>query len=99
MTNNEFETIDETWNALVLAREESARLRKRLGEHDGCSRWGLQDSIALKPITSEPSSSDVCTCGDHIEEHACPYREEIFGDSETVCQCCPVCVKHCCDET
>lgn len=46
---NEFETLDEAWNALIEARAEIARLRKRIGEHDGCSRWGVKDAIALKP--------------------------------------------------
>lgn len=45
---SEFETLDEAWNALVEARVEIARLRNRLGEHDGCSRWGVKDAIALK---------------------------------------------------
>ena len=46
---NEFETLDEAWNALLEARAEIARLRMRIGEHDGCSRWGVKDAIALKP--------------------------------------------------
>ncbi len=28
------------------------KLRTRLAEHDGCSRWGVKDAVALRPVTS-----------------------------------------------
>lgn len=29
-------------------KAENKRLRDRLAEHDGCSRWGVRDAIAMK---------------------------------------------------
>lgn len=49
---NEFETLDEAWNALCKSRAEVTQLRSRLAVHDGCSRWCIADSIALKRPTT-----------------------------------------------
>ncbi len=35
-----------------LTRLAEEKLRARLAEHDGCSRWGAKDSIALRPVVS-----------------------------------------------
>lgn len=51
---NEFETVDEAYNEVLKLREENKRLRDRLAEHDGCSRWGVRDAIAMKGDSSNP---------------------------------------------
>lgn len=41
--------------------------------------------------------NDECqSCGgDGSELHSCPFREEIGGDAETLCNCCEGCTKEC----
>jgi hypothetical protein len=40
-----------------------------------------------------------CTCDkEDIEDHPCPFREEINNDSESTCNCCQFCVGICHDE-
>ena len=42
--------------------------------------------------------SDKCqTCGENEaqEPHTCPYAEEIYNDSETLCNCCDECSHEC----
>ncbi len=29
------------------------------------------------------------------EPHICPFNEDIYGDSETLCTCCPDCENQC----
>ncbi len=40
---------------------------------------------------------DKCTCDEMglEDEHTCPYAEEIAGDSESLCICCPDCEYQC----
>lgn len=32
------------------------------------------------------------------EPHACPFDEEVNGDSETLCRCCESCTSECADD-
>jgi len=42
-------------------------------------------------------TDEYCTCDKYTyEEHTCPYAEDINGDSETLCTCCPYCEHQCC---
>jgi hypothetical protein len=37
-----------------------------------------------------------CVCAKiYIEQHTCPYKEDIFGDSESMCSCCEYCRNNC----
>ena len=37
-----------------------------------------------------------CKCGkDGLENHSCPFSEEIHDDSETMCNCCDDCRHEC----
>jgi len=38
-----------------------------------------------------------CTCDEMSEDdlHSCPYAEDINGDSEAFCACCPYCEYQC----
>ena len=37
-----------------------------------------------------------CVCGEcEIEEHTCPFSEEIHNDCESLCQCCAYCTQQC----
>lgn len=33
-----------------------------------------------------------------LEPHPCPFREEIYEDSKTLCRCCEECMNECCDD-
>lgn len=33
-----------------------------------------------------------------VEEHTCPYAEDINGDHETLCTCCEDCTRECADD-
>jgi len=40
-----------------------------------------------------------CKCGkEGNEEHSCPYNEDVYGDSESVCNCCSDCINICVDD-
>ena len=44
----------------------------------------------------ENTMIEICDCGNNVESlHTCPYREEINGDSETLCNCCSDCEHTC----
>ena len=46
--------------------------------------------------SEEDTKNHSCKCGDtSIEEHTCPFSEEIHGDSETLCNCCDECTYQC----
>ena len=48
------------------------------------------------PVVNEATAHSKCKCGDpSIEEHTCPFSEEIHGDSETMCNCCDECTYQC----
>lgn len=52
-------------------------------------------------VTGEPFLSPRCgKCGNNpaTEDHACPYAEDINGDSETLCNCCADCCQDCADD-
>jgi hypothetical protein len=36
-----------------------------------------------------------CGCEEGWELHTCPFSEEIRGDTETLCNCCADCERHC----
>jgi len=44
-------------------------------------------------------SVGTCRCGgDEVDEHTCPYAEDINDDHETLCRCCPKCQQDCADD-
>jgi hypothetical protein len=45
--------------------------------------------------THDPA--EPCKCGDEPSEppHVCPFAEEIYGDTETLCTCCEKCQHEC----
>jgi predicted kinase len=55
--------------------------------------------IALKVL--DTLNGDGCgggrsrTCTPDIEQHTCPYREEIHNDNFTLCRCCDTCSHEC----
>lgn len=47
---------------------------------------------------SDDDNDEKCTCDEgYIEPHPCPFAEEVDGDSETLCTCCPFCTENCAD--
>ena len=62
--------------------------------------WGGQMSEPLSKLIRAAAGVTVCKfdpkCGtEAIEEHPCPYREDINSDSETLCRCCDRCQYEC----
>ena len=41
------------------------------------------------------SSRMTHSCNGLIEEHGCPYQEEIYGNYEHFCTCCSECMHEC----
>ncbi len=40
--------------------------------------------------------SSQCVCGKiEIEEHTCPFLEDIYGDYHRLCTCCTYCTYQC----
>jgi hypothetical protein len=40
-----------------------------------------------------------CTCDvEDIEEHLCPFEQEICEDNETLCTCCDFCRQQCIED-
>ena len=38
----------------------------------------------------------LCKCGEDANpSHMCPYKTEMFGDYETLCNCCDECTNQC----
>lgn len=43
--------------------------------------------------------AEVCKCGrPGVAPHSCPYREGLFGDYDTLCNCCEDCESQCCED-
>jgi hypothetical protein len=48
--------------------------------------------------TSEVEQSELCcSCKKNkaTEPHTCPYQVDIYGDVETICNCCEDCTAEC----
>jgi hypothetical protein len=45
-------------------------------------------------MTDEPKC-EGCGKAAPEEPHPCPFRQEIHGDDETLCNCCDDCVHEC----
>ena len=44
-----------------------------------------------KDMEAEP-----CKCGNKAEPlHTCPFRKEMYDDTETLCNCCADCLRDC----
>lgn len=39
-----------------------------------------------------------CGVNEGLPKHPCPYKEDIDGDNETMCNCCDRCIGVCSDE-
>ncbi len=40
--------------------------------------------------------NDKCQCGSQSEGlHVCPYKEDVNGDTESLCSCCSQCQDQC----
>lgn len=51
-------------------------------------------AICAKTISAPPETS--CRCGaPGIEEHTCPFAEDVCGDHESLCNCCASCQHEC----
>lgn len=49
-----------------------------------------------KPAKKVETEERCDKCGGPASEpHPCPYAEEIGGDCETLCNCCPNCTGEC----
>ena len=49
--------------------------------------------IFIGPIAD--GSCPKCKVGTAIEDHTCPYAEEINEDHESLCDCCEDCIREC----
>jgi hypothetical protein len=45
-------------------------------------------------ITEEMKKHCTCDVYDWVE-HTCPYQEEIYGNKDYLCICCPYCTQEC----
>ena len=68
-------------------------------------------SILLRKRKGGLINHGYCTCkidaseldgdvshGENIEDHTCPYSEDIDGDSEFKCNCCAYCIQECAND-
>ena len=66
-------------------------------ENLGC-RCGQKLRKAQEELRKQEAGATKCDrCGKlgTVEAHACPYKEEINGNSETLCRCCDECRHEC----
>lgn len=59
------------------AQTEITKLRKRLAQHDGCSRWGTKDMALLKPFPHTPIIELDKTHLDQFENISPPMRDAL----------------------
>ena len=53
----------------------------------------------MKKEDDDYGTLDYCTCETHYyDEHPCPFKSEIDGDDESMCNCCPYCEQNCADD-
>jgi len=58
----------------------------------------LDGNMQLEDLPCKPVTTQVCTCEDvQHEYHSCPYREEVDGEPNSLCNCCPSCTDDCAD--
>ncbi len=49
-----------------------------------------------KKFLDKARNPKSCTCDDCKGVwHTCPYKEDVRGDCESTCNCCPYCTKQC----
>lgn len=59
----------------------------------------MKTQTELKP--KEPilvMSCESCRKNPSTQPHICPYKEDINGDIESLCNCCDDCQNICCDD-
>ena len=49
--------------------------------------------VFIGPIAD--GSCPKCKIGTAIEDHTCPYAEDIHDDCESLCDCCENCIHEC----
>lgn len=55
-----------------------------------------QDYREHEQYEDDYGHDDKCTCDNHkYPPHTCPFKEEIVGDHDTECTCCPYCEHEC----
>ena len=57
----------------------------------------ISDEVTHWMPLPAPPTEDMCKCGKNPQQppHTCPYEEEIFNNSETMCECCDSCQHEC----
>lgn len=55
-------------------------------------------NLTIEPM--DPFLSPRCYRCDNAanEDHPCPYKSELQGDDETLCNCCDECCQECADD-
>lgn len=49
-----------------------------------------------KPSKFEEKDKELYGCGHGVyPPHTCPFQEELNGDYQTLCTCCPDCANEC----
>lgn len=86
----------------ILDKHASANMaRWNLGEfkrtHNSLYK-SIIESIeeALNSSNNQKSTCSNCGKNPADEQHICPYRQDIDGDEETLCNCCISCTNECC---
>ena len=47
-------------------------------------------------LTVDEAYEGECTCDEHEHDyHLCPFGQEVEGDYEKECSCCPFCTEQC----
>lgn len=67
---------------------------KRRPGKPGAYEEGWERVFGHKPNGPHQGHCDGCP-NPASGPHPCPYREEIHGDSESLCTCCPDCTHQC----
>jgi len=94
----------QTLNKMTKQENEILEATKEFAEHHKIPYDERIESMilnamreAVKNCADDYGTNEYCTCDKHVyDEHTCPYAEDISGDSETLCTCCPYCEHQCC---
>jgi len=56
---------------------------------------GVEAGTAAEPAAGDAKLCDNCGLSFADPPHPCPFKEDVHGDSTTLCDCCAMCQQRC----
>ena len=59
----------------------------------------MKPANEITDAPTDPAKCQKCQKEPATEQHICPFKEEVYDDNETRCNCCKECERDCFDQS